>query len=72
MLPLVEWDSVMLKAFAGIAAVLVSGALLLLGVGCVVRMMGLIAGVAVMHGPASNSANSVSRLPKRRLASMSP
>jgi hypothetical protein len=37
-------------AFAGIAAVIASGALLLAGVGVVVPMMGLVAGVAAMLG----------------------
>jgi hypothetical protein len=50
MLPLMEWDGVTLKAFAGIAVVLVSGALLLAGVGPIIPTMGLVAGVAVMLG----------------------
>jgi hypothetical protein len=50
MLLLMEWDGVTLRAFAGIAAVLVSGALLLASVGLVVPMMGLVAGVAAMLG----------------------
>jgi hypothetical protein len=35
---------------AGVAAVIISGALLLFGVGLVVPMMGVVAGVAVMVG----------------------
>jgi hypothetical protein len=50
MLRLMEWDGPTLKAFAGVAAVIASAALLLCGVGLVVPMMGLVAGVAVMLG----------------------
>jgi hypothetical protein len=45
-----QWDGLTLKAFGGVAAVIASGALLLAGVGLVVPMMGLVAGVAVMLG----------------------
>ena len=40
MLPFMEWDGLTLKAFAGVVAVIASGALLLAGVGPVVPMMG--------------------------------
>jgi hypothetical protein len=50
MLSLMQWDGMTLKAFAGVAAVIASGALLLVGVGLVVPMIGLVAGVAVMLG----------------------
>jgi hypothetical protein len=39
-----QWDGLTLKAFAGIAAGIASGALLSAGVGLVVPMMGLVAG----------------------------
>jgi hypothetical protein len=45
-----EWDGPTLKAWAGIAAVIASAALLLAGVGLVVPMIGLVAGVAAMLG----------------------
>jgi hypothetical protein len=45
-----QWDGLTLKAFAGIAAVIASGVLLLAGVRLVVLMMGLVAGVAAMLG----------------------
>ena len=50
MLPPMQWDGLTLKAVAGVAAVIASGALLLAGVGLVVPMVGLVAGVAVMLG----------------------
>ena len=50
MLPPVQWDRLTLKAFAGVAAVIASGALLLAGVGLVVPMIGLVTGVAAMLG----------------------
>jgi hypothetical protein len=40
-----QWDGLTLKTFAGVAAVIASGALLLAGIGLVVPMMGLVAGV---------------------------
>ena len=42
------WDGVALRAFADVAAIIISAVLLLLGVGCAVPVMGLVAGVAVM------------------------
>jgi drug/metabolite transporter (DMT)-like permease len=45
-----EWDGVTLKAWAGIAAVIAGVVLLLVGVGLVVPMMGVGAGVAAMLG----------------------
>jgi hypothetical protein len=50
MLPRMQWDGLTLKAFAGVVAVIASGVLLLAGVGPVVPMIGLVAGVAVMLG----------------------
>jgi hypothetical protein len=48
MLPLMECDGLTLKAFAGVAAVIIRGALLLAGVRLVVPLMGVVAGVAAM------------------------
>jgi hypothetical protein len=45
-----EWDGLTLRAFAGVAAIIISGALLLAGVGLVVPLIGLVAGVAAMLG----------------------
>jgi hypothetical protein len=50
MLPGMQWDGLTLKAFAGIAAVIASGTLLLVRIGLVVPMIGLVAGVAAMLG----------------------
>jgi hypothetical protein len=45
-----QWDGMTLKAFAGVVAVVISGVLLLAGVGPVVPMMGVVAGVVAMLG----------------------
>jgi hypothetical protein len=50
MLPHMAWDGLSLKALAWVVAVVISGVLLLAGVGPVVPMMGLVAGVGVMLG----------------------
>jgi hypothetical protein len=50
MLPLMEWDGLTPRACAGVAAVIISGVLLLAGIGAVVPLMGVVAGVAVMLG----------------------
>jgi hypothetical protein len=50
MLAPMQWDGVTLRAFAGVAAMIVSGVLLLAGVGVVVPMMGFVAGIAAMLG----------------------
>jgi hypothetical protein len=65
-----QLDGLTLKAFAGVAAVIAErGAVARrCRVGLVVPMMGVVAGVAVMLGPASTGSRFVSRLSKRRLA----
>jgi hypothetical protein len=45
-----QWDGVTLKALAGVAAVIISGVVLLAGVRPVVPMMSVVAGVATMIG----------------------
>jgi hypothetical protein len=51
-----HWDGVTLKAFAGVAAVAVSGVLLLAGAGGpVLPVVGMVAGFAAMMAPVSNA-----------------
>ena len=45
-----QWDGVTLKAFAGVAAVILSGVVLLAGVRAVVPMMSVVAGVVAIFG----------------------
>jgi hypothetical protein len=57
------WDGVALRAFADVAAIIISAVLLLLGVGCAVPVMGLVAGVAVMlEASIERASSSASRL----------
>jgi hypothetical protein len=67
MLPGMQWDGLTLKAFAGIAAVIASGTLLLVRIGLVVPMIGLVAGVAAMLGASLDRLKLASKLSKRRL-----
>jgi hypothetical protein len=62
-----QWDGVTLKAFAGAAAVMISGVVLLARVRPVVPMMGVVAGIAAYPGPASNASSSAPRLSKRSI-----
>ena len=71
MLPPMQWDGLTLKAFAGVAAVIASGALLLAGVGLVVPMIGLVTGVAAMLGASLDRLKLRVEPSKRRLASRS-
>ena len=58
------WDGVALRACADVTAIIISAVLLLLGVGCAVPVMGLVAGVAVMLEA------SIERLKLLRLATL--
>jgi hypothetical protein len=73
MLPPVQWDRLTLKAFAGVAAVIASGTLLLAGVGLVVPMMWASLLVSPRSsGPVLTGSSFASRLSKRRLGLPSP
>jgi len=66
MLPHMGWDGLTLKALVGSPQVVISGVLLLAGVGPAVPMIGLVAGVGVTRRA---SAHTASR-PRPRTASV--
>ena len=62
-----QWDGTTLKAFTGVAAVMISGVVLLAGVRAVMPMMVSLPVSPRYSGQPSNASSSASRLSKRSL-----